>query len=91
MVVLVVHRESSFILGTNMLGEGPSALDQQEVLVDTLEIAPGLPSEIIVDSTSPAQLFASITAGLGIKLSVGPTPVLDEAKASLMGFIGNLP
>ena len=91
MVVLVVHRESSFILGTNMLGEGPSALDQQEVLVDTLEIAPGLPSEIIVDSTSTAQLFASITAGLGIKLSVGPTPVLDEAKASLMGFIGNLP
>lgn len=91
MIVLVVHRESSFILGTSMLGESPSALEQQEILVDTLETAPGLPSEIVVDSTSTAQLVESITAALDIRLSVGATPGLDEVKASLMGFIGNLP
>ena len=91
MIVLVVHRESSFILGTSMLGESPSALEQQEILVDTLETAPGLPSEIVVDSTSTTQLVESITAALDIRLSVGATPGLDEVKASLMGFIGNLP
>ena len=91
MIVLVVHRESSFMLGTSMLGESPSALEQQEILVDTLETAPGLPSEIVADSTSTAQLFESITSALDIELSVGATPGLDEAKASLMGFMGNLP
>ena len=91
MVVLAVHRGSSFILGTSMLGESPSALEQQEVLVDALEAAPGLPSEIVVDSTSTAQLVESITEALDIDLSVGAAPGIDEAKASLMGFLGNLP
>ncbi len=91
MIMLVIHRESSFILGTSMLGESPSELKQQEVLVDTLETAPGLPSEIVVDSTSTAQLVESITAALDIKISVGPTPALDWARASLVGFMGNLP
>ena len=90
LVVLVVDRESSFVLGTNMLGESPSALEQQEILVETLETAPELPTEIVVDSASTAQLIESITAALGIPLSVGETPGLDEAKASLMGYMDGL-
>lgn len=89
-VVLVVDEESSFVVGTKMLGKGPSALDQQEILVDTLEEAPSLPSEIVADSTITARLVESIAAALDIELSVGPTPMLDEAKASLMGYMGDM-
>ena len=90
MLVLAVDRESSFILDTNMLGGGPSVSEQQEVLVDTLEKAPALPSEIVVDTAETAHLFESITSVLEIELSVGPTPAIDDAKAALMEYMSNL-
>ena len=90
LVVLVVDGESSFVLGTQMLGEGPSVIQLQDVLIETLEEAPSLPSEIVADSTSTARLVESIAAALDIDLSVGPTPMLDEAKASLIGYMGDL-
>ena len=90
MVVLVVDRVSSFVVGTSMLGEAPSALEQQEVLVDALDEAPELPSELVVDSANTARLVESIASALEIELSVGPTPGLDEAKAALMGYMGDL-
>ncbi len=89
-VVLVVDGESSLVLGTQMLGEGPSVIQQQDILIETLEEAPSLPSEIVADSTSTARLVESIAAALEIELSVGPTPMLDEAKASLIGYMGDL-
>ena len=67
-----------------MLGKGRSALEQQEVLVDALEDALAMPSEIVADSANTARLVESITDALEIELSVGPTPMLDEAKASLI-------
>ena len=90
LIVLAVDGESSFILGTSLLGKAPPLLAQQDALVETLEEAPRLPSEIVVDSTSTAQLVESITSALDIKLSVGPTPALDEAKASLIDHMGGL-
>lgn len=89
-VVLVVDGDSSFVVGTNMLGKGPSALEQQEVLVDALEDALAMPSEIVADSANTARLVESITDALEIQLSVGPTPMLDEAKASLIDQMGGL-
>ena len=89
-VVLVVDGDSSFVVGTNMLGKGPSALEQQEVLVDALEDALAMPSEIVADSANTARLVESITDALEIELSVGPTPMLDEAKASLIDQMGGL-
>ena len=89
-VVLVVDGDSSFVVGTNMLGKGPSALEQQEVLVDALEDALAMPSEIVADSANTARLVESITDALEIELSVGPTPMLDEAKASLIDQMGSL-
>lgn len=89
MIVLAVERESSFILDTDMLGGGPSVFEQQEVLVDTLEKAPMLPSEIVVDTGETAHLFGSIATALDIELSVGPTPALDHAKASLMEYMSS--
>ena len=89
MVVLAVDRDSSFVLNTGLLGKSPSPLEQQDALVSTLESAGWIPNEIVVDSTSTARLVESITTGLDIKLSVGPVPVLDHARESLIGFMEN--
>jgi hypothetical protein len=45
---------------------------------------------VVTDSNSTAQLLESITTALDIELFVGPTPVLDEAKAALMDFTAGL-
>ena len=86
-MVLVVDRDSSFVLSPEVLGAIPSTTQRQEALVRLLETASILPSEMVVDSASTAGLLESVTRPLGIKLSVGETPVLDDVKQSLMTFI----
>ena len=89
-MVFAVDRDSSFILSTDLLGESPSPLEQQDSFVGILESAGWLPTEVVTDSNSTAQLLESITTALDIELFVGPTPVLDEAKAALMDFTAGL-
>ena len=89
-IMLVVDRESSFVVATNMMGEAPPARQQQEILVDALEEAPGLPSEFVADSANTGRLVEPIAAALDIGLSVGPTPGLDEAKVALMEYMDGL-
>ena len=89
-MVFAVDRDSSFILSTDLLGESPSPLEQQDSFVGILESAGWLPAEVVTDSNSTAQLLESITTALDIELFVGPTPVLDEAKAALMDFTAGL-
>ena len=86
-MILVVDRGSSLILGTEALGAIPSTTQRQGALVRLLEKVSILPSEIVVDSASTADLIESVTRPLGVKLSVGETPVLDDVKHSLMTFI----
>ena len=86
-VVLVVDRDSSFILSPDVLGAGTSATERQDVLVRLLEAVDVLPVEVVVDSTSTAHLVESVTSSTGVKLSVGATPTLDEVKESLMTFM----
>ncbi len=86
-MILVVDRGSSLILGTEALGAIPSTTQRQGALVRLLEKVSILPSEIVVDSASTANLLEFVTRPLGVKLSVGETPVLDDVKHSLMTFI----
>ena len=89
-MVFAVDRDSSFILSTDLLGESPSPLEQQDSFVGTIESAGWLPAEVATDSNSTAQLIESITTALDIELFVGSTPALDKAKAALMDFVGGL-
>ena len=86
-MVLIVDRDSSFLLSTEVLGARPSTSELQDVLVGLLKATSVLPYGVVVDSASTADLVESITKSLGIALSVGVTPALDEAKGSLMTFI----
>ena len=86
-VVLVVDRDSSSIVGTEVLGAGSSITERQDVLVELMERMSMMPTEIVVDSAIAAQLVEPITRSLGVRLSVGATPALREARGSLMTFI----
>ena len=85
-MVLVVDRGSSLILGTESLGAIPSTTQRQGALVRLLEKSSILPSEMVVDSASTANLVESVTRPLGVKLSVGATPALNDVRESLMTF-----
>ena len=84
---MFVHTDSEFVLNEQFMGPGPSDTDRQELLVKLLEALPGLPAEIVVSAPRMAQLVASVTAPLGIELSVGETPVLWNARDELFGFL----
>ena len=87
LMILVVDRGSSLILGTETLGAVPSIPQRQGAVVRLLEKVGILPSEIVVDSSATAQLVESIMQPIGVKLSVGETPALDDARESLMAFM----
>ncbi len=87
-VVLAVDADTGFILSTNVLGAGPTVTERQGQLVELLETADMLPSEIVVDTAATARLVEPITDVVGLRLSTGKTPALDEAKAALMAYMG---
>ena len=84
---LLVHSDSEFLLHEQFMGPGPSDSDRQELLVKLLEAAPVLPSEIVVSTPRTAQLVESVTAPLGIALSVDGTAVLWGIREELFGFL----
>ncbi len=86
-MILAVDRDSGIILSTKVLGAGPSVTERQDLLVEQLETADMLPSEIVADTATTALLIDSITSLLGIRLSTGTTPALDDVKDGLMTFI----
>ena len=69
------------------LGPGPPVTERQGLLVELLETADMLPSEIVVDTATTARLVEPITNLAGVRLSTGTTPALDEAKDELMAFM----
>ena len=87
-VVLAVDGRSGLVLGAEILGERPSAAERRECLVDLLERAEGLPAEIVVESPESARLVDPIAKGLGIRLSIGGTPALAEARDDLRDRAG---
>ena len=87
-IILAVDSDTGLILSTKVLGADPSMAERQGLLVELLETADVLPSEIVVDTAMTARLIESITTLVGIRLSAGATTALDEAKAGLTTFIG---
>ena len=87
-VVLAVDRDTGLILSIKALGPGPPVTERQGLLVELLETADMLPSEIVVDTATTARLVEPITNLAGVRLSTGTTPALDEAKDELMAFMG---
>ena len=87
-VVFAVDRTTGLILSTKILGAGPPVMERQGLLVELLETADVLPSEIVVDTATTARLVEPVTNLAGVRLSIGKTPALHEAKAELMAFMG---
>ena len=87
-MALAVDKDTGLILSTKVLGSAPPMAERQGLLVEMLETADMLPAEIVVDTAMTARLIESITTLVGIKLSVGATLALDEAKEGLTTFIG---
>ena len=87
-MALAVDRDTGLILSTRVLGADPPMAERQGLLVEMLETSDMLPSEVVVDTTTTARLIESIATLVGIKLSVGATLVLDEAREGLTTFIG---
>ncbi len=88
-LALLVETESEFLLQELFMKAGPSDADRQELLVKMLETLPAMPSEIVVSAPRMALLVESVTAPLGMKLSVDETPLVwglrDELFARLNG------
>jgi len=86
-LVMVVDHDSELVLACRVLGETPSAAEQQEPMVRQLADRDSLPELLVCDGNGTAELMAPIPAALGIKLYVGPTPVLDSLKGELPSTI----
>ena len=84
---MLVEADSGFVIPELFMGPDPSDTDRQEMLVKLLETLPGLPSEIVVGAPRMAQLAESVTAPLGIALSVDETPALWSVKDEFMEFL----
>ncbi len=87
-MILIVDRNSALILDSEELGPSPSPTQLQDALVSLLEKTVDMPSGVVVESASTAQLVESIMQPLGIELFTGPTPALDDARESLMDLMG---
>ena len=89
---LLVEADSGIVIPELFSGPDPSDTDRQEMLVKQLEALPGLPAKIVVNAPRIGRVVESVTAPLGIVLSVDETPALWEAKDQLQDAItGDLP
>ena len=87
----LVHADSGYLVSELFTQPGPSDLDRQELLVKILESVPGLPEEVVVNTPRLAMMMESVTAPLGIKLVVGETPALWDAREELFNQLEGEP
>ena len=88
---MLVHADTGYVGSELLTQPRASDADRQELLVKILEALPGLPLEIVVNTPRLAVMVESVTAPLGIKLSVGETTALWEARDELFGRIEDGP
>ena len=86
---MLVHTESGYVVTEHFMEPDPSDIDRQELVAKLLEALPGLPSEVIVSTPRMAQLVQSVTAPLGILLSVDETPAAWATKEELYEGLGD--
>ena len=82
---LLVESGSGAVVPDVFMGPNPSDTDRQELLVRQLESLPELPSEIVVNAPRIGRIVESVTAPLGITLSVGETPAPPERQGRVAG------
>ena len=80
---LAVETKLGLVLGTNLTEPWLSLSQKQDEVIQILRKANQLPREIRVKSNKVSQIMQPIITTLGIKLRVGPLPMLEQAKASL--------
>ena len=80
---LAVETKLGLVLGTNLTEPWLSLSQKQDEVIQILRKANQLPREIRVKSNKVRQIMQPITTILGIKLRVGPLPMLEQAKSSL--------
>ena len=86
-LVMVVDHDSELVLACRVLRETPSVAERQEPVLELLTDQDSLPELLVCDRNGIAELLAPITAALGIRLFVGPTPTLDALKEELLSTI----
>ena len=85
--IMAVDRELGLIIGFQLLGPLPSVSEQQEAVVGILEQAREIPLEVRVATDEFAEIVEVITGVVGATLSVGPLPMLEEAREGFEGFL----
>ncbi len=85
---MMVHTDSEFLITEQFMEPDPSDSDRQELVVKLLEALPGLPSEVIVSTPRMAQVVQSVTAPLGIVLSVDEIPAIWTIREELYEQLG---
>jgi hypothetical protein len=80
---LAVEAKLGLVLGANLTEPWLSLSQKQDEVIQMLRKANQLPREIRVKSDKVRQIMQPITSVLGIKLQVGPLPMLEQAKSSL--------
>ena len=85
--IMAVDGELGLIIGFQLLGPLPSVSEQQEAVVGILEQAREIPLEVRVATDEFAEIVEVITGVVGATLSVGPLPMLEEAREGFEGFL----
>ena len=83
-LALLVDADSGFAFPELSSESNPPDADRQEMLVKILEALPAMPSEIVVNAPRTAALVESVTAPLGIELSVDETPALWSVQEAFL-------
>jgi hypothetical protein len=84
---LLVERKLGLVLGTNLTKPWLTTAEKQDEILQILTKVNQIPSEIRVRSNKVKQIAEPVTSILGIKLRVGPLPVLEQVKASLRNYL----
>jgi len=80
---LLVERNLGLVLGTNLTKPWLTTAERQDEVIQILRKVNQIPSEIRVKSNKVKGIVEPIASILGVKLRVGPLPMLEQAKASL--------
>jgi len=88
-VILIVDRDSGFILGTELLKPMTYASELPDKFLDTIERLRFLPEKVLIRQAPAFKLLEPIASRLGIRLAlVKRLKALEEAQAAMFRFLG---
>lgn len=81
--LLVVETKLGLVIGVNLTKPWLLTAEKQAEVIQIIRKVNQIPSKIRVKSNKVRRIVEPITSILGIKLRVGPLPMLEQAKASI--------